>query len=145
MCKMEEENGASSLGRPPHEPTEKTKSIVKQAAAIGVPQEDIAKRLRICPNTLRKYYQDELFDGVYEANFNVGGVLYELSTKSPDDHVRLKGCVYWTSRRMGWKEAGKDDAPAVLKMQIEMIGGLPDRELPQVKAEGDEADGEEDA
>ncbi len=133
---MEDGRTVNLGGRPPHEPTEQSRLVVKKSAAIGVSQEEIAKRLRICTDTLRKHYQDELFDGVYEANYDVGGMLFELSTKDPDSNVRLKGCVYWTSRRMGWKEAGKDEVP-VTRLEVEFKGGLPDRELKQVEAEGE--------
>jgi hypothetical protein len=51
---------------------------VKHLAAVGTPQEQIARKIQIrSEKTLRKYFRDELDFGAMEANANVGGALYK--------------------------------------------------------------------
>lgn len=43
-----------------HEPTHTSRKLVKELYACGVSKARIAERLKISPNTLQKWYEDEL-------------------------------------------------------------------------------------
>lgn len=92
------------VGRPAHEPTERDRTIVENAAAIGEPTGRIASFLGIDEKTLRKYYWSELQHGLFRANLKIGNTIYTLATESKDEMVRFRAAAYWASRRMGWTE-----------------------------------------
>ena len=52
-----------NLGRPPHEPTPQTRATVEMLAAGAVDRRSIARCVGITPETLRKYYDEELATG----------------------------------------------------------------------------------
>lgn len=87
-------------GRPPHEPTEKSRATVKALAAYGIPQEQIARTQDIAVKTLRLHYRDELDLGVIEANAQVAKTLFNQATKEGN----TTAAIWWTKSRMGWKE-----------------------------------------
>jgi hypothetical protein len=87
-------------GRPPHEPTEKTRAKVKALSAYGTPQADIARALDIHRETLTKYYRDELDLGVIEANAKVAETLFNQAVRDGN----TTAAIWWTKSRMGWKE-----------------------------------------
>lgn len=87
-------------GRPPHEPTEKSRAKVKALAAYGTPHEQIARALDIHRETLTKYYRDELDLGVIEANAKVAETLFNQAVRDGN----TTAAIWWTKSRMGWKE-----------------------------------------
>lgn len=87
-------------GRPPHEPTEKTRATVKAMSAYGIPQEQVARVLDIHSETLRIHYRDELDLGVIEANAQVAKTLFNQGVKDGN----TTALIWWTKSRMGWKE-----------------------------------------
>lgn len=97
-------------GRPPHEPTEKTRAKVKALSAYGTPQADIARALDIHRETLTKYYRDELDLGVIEANAKVAETLFNQAVRDGN----TTAAIWWTKSRMGWKE----------KQDLEHSGGI---------------------
>jgi hypothetical protein len=87
-------------GRPPHQPTEKTRATVKAMSAYGIPQEQVARVLDIHPQTLRLHYRDELDLGVIEANAKVAETLFNQAVRDGN----TTAAIWWTKSRMGWKE-----------------------------------------
>jgi hypothetical protein len=69
------------MPRPKLNPTEEQRRLVKSMAAVGIPHEDIARKLRIhSPKTLRKHFRDELDLGMIDADYKVGKTLFEMAT-----------------------------------------------------------------
>ena len=95
-------------GRPPHEPTEEFRDLVRRASAMGLPQEAIAKLLKIGVNQLVKYYRGELDLGGAHANLKVTETLFSIATDK--EH---KGCVaaaiFWSKARNGWREVTRTE------------------------------------
>jgi hypothetical protein len=67
--------------RPQLKPTDEHRRLVKSMAALGTPQEHIARKIKIrSPKTLRKYFRDELDFGMTEANYKVAQTLFQMAT-----------------------------------------------------------------
>lgn len=94
-----------TVGRPPYEPSEKDRHQVEAWAAVGTPQEDIAKLLDIDPKTLRKHYRRELDTGSIRANAIIGGKLFNKA-KAGDNACM----IFWMKSRAGWSEKVQFDA-----------------------------------
>lgn len=88
-----------SVGRPAHKPTEKDRDTAKRLSALGVPHEDIAKRLKISADTLVKYYQEELDEGRIDANAAIAGTLFSQAKKG-----NTAAAIFWLKTRARWKE-----------------------------------------
>ena len=67
-------------GRPPYQPTDKDRSMVRAMVGFGIPEVEIAKVLSIDPKTLRKHFVQELEVGHVEANAKVAASLYRRAT-----------------------------------------------------------------
>lgn len=83
-----------------HEPTDANRQKVSSMAAIGIPQEDIARVLDIDDETLRQYYRDELDKASIIANSQIGGQLYKKAMSGDTASI-----IFWCKTRMGWKES----------------------------------------
>lgn len=115
------------VGRPAHVPDEKNRGVVLRAAGMGLPQESIARILKIGLVTLRKHYKEELSTGSAECNMKVLETLYEVATDK--EH---RGCVsaaiFWTKVRSGWREVtrtehtGADGQP--IKAEVSAVSKL---------------------
>jgi hypothetical protein len=87
------------MPRPKLKPTEEDRLLVRSLAAVGTPQEDIARKVGIrSPKTLRKYFREVLDLAATEANANVGGALYKSAMAGNTDAQK-----FWLERRAGWK------------------------------------------
>ena len=71
--------------------------------AVGIPQEDIARVLKIDSKTLRLHYRDELDTAATMANAVIGGKLFRKAKEG--DTACL---IWWTKSRMGWSEKKED-------------------------------------
>lgn len=83
----------------PHEPTEKTKVQVLQAAGLGLPHEQIGALIGICDKTLRKHYEIELGLGKAQASAKVANSLFNKAIKGD-----TTAAIWWTKAQMGWGE-----------------------------------------
>jgi len=96
------------VGRPAHVPNKTLRDVVLRAAGMGLPQESIARMMKIGLVTLRKHYKDELATGSTEANMKVLETLYSVATDK--EH---RGCVsaaiFWTKVRSGWREVSRTE------------------------------------
>lgn len=91
----------AKMGRPTHEPTERTRAQVKAMAAMGIPPIDIGKVVMLSAPTVRKYYMHELEVGQIEATAMVAQSLYKQATKG---HVTA--CIFFLKCKGGWREDG---------------------------------------
>jgi biotin operon repressor len=89
-------------GRPPHQPTSSDRGQVSYMASMGIPQAQIARKLRISRGTLRKHYRDELRDAGIDQNFAVAKTLYELATIDKN----VFAVIFWLRTRAGFKVDG---------------------------------------
>src|SRR5258708_1520948 len=86
------------MPRPKLNPTEEQRKLVKQLAAVGTPQEHIARKTGIrSPKTLRKHFRKELDLGAIEANASVAGELYKKAMSG-----NFQAQAFWLERRAGW-------------------------------------------
>jgi len=105
----------NKVGPPTFKPTDEQRLRIEQGAAIGIPQEDMAKLLGIDAKTLRKHFREELDNGSTKANMVVGGALFNKA-KGGD----TSALIFWAKTRMGWKETnttehtGKEGGPIVM-------------------------------
>ena len=86
-------------GQPPFEPTEQQRQLVEQMTAVGIPQESIARVIKIDSKTLRKHFRDELDTAAAKANTKVGGMLFNKAINGD-----TSAAIWWSKSRMGWKE-----------------------------------------
>lgn len=97
-----------TAGQPPHKPTKALRERVTMFARIGVSHEDIARVMKLAPNTLTKHYQDELDNSALEANGAIGGKLY---AKAMDGDVAC--LIFWAKCKMGWSERQPEAGPGL--------------------------------
>lgn len=86
--------------KPPHVPTDKSRSEVSALAGFGVVQDEIAKFIGIDSKTLRKHYRNELDIGHIRANAAVARSLFKQATE--DGNVAAQ--IFWMKARAGWRE-----------------------------------------
>jgi hypothetical protein len=82
-----------------HVPTKENRETVKRLAALGVPFEDIALKLKISADTLVKYYKEELDEGRIDANAAIAGTLFQQAKKG-----NTAAAIFWLKTRARWKE-----------------------------------------
>jgi len=82
-----------------HIPDDNTRLLVKTLAAVGTRYVDIAHKLGITDDTLRKHYRQELEDGRIDANSQVAGTLFQKAKQG-----NMTAAIFWLKTRAGWKE-----------------------------------------
>ena len=99
-------------GRKSHRPSERDKEFVRMLAAMNVSQDDIATKMGISDDTLRKHYKSELEDGRIDANASIGQTLFQQAKNG-----NTSAAIFWLKTRAGWKETnvteitGEDGGP----------------------------------
>lgn len=107
------------VGRPRWSPSEADREKIQTMAALGIPQEKIAKVFKVTEKTLRLYCRTELDTAEALANFAVGNFLYDAATGKQtylkDDgtigthHIGVSSAtvtaaIFWMKTRAHWKE-----------------------------------------
>lgn len=82
-----------------HIPDEKSRLLVKSLSAVGIRYVDIAQKLDITDDTLRKHYKKELEDGRIDANASIGNTLFNQAKNG-----NTSAAIFWLKTRAGWKE-----------------------------------------
>lgn len=82
-----------------HLPDENTRKLVKSLSAVGIRYVDIATKLDITDDTLRKHYKKELEDGRIDANASIGNTLFQQAKNG-----NTSAAIFWLKTRAGWKE-----------------------------------------
>jgi len=90
-------------GQPPHKPTKESTGKVSAMAAVGIPQEDIARVIGIDKKTLTKHYREVLDTSATKADAAVGGALYK-NALGGDTSAQ----IWWSKARMRWKESKEE-------------------------------------
>ena len=91
-------------GRPPWQPTDPLRRIVKEMVANGVPQEHIARTLGVAAKTLRKHCKTEIAIGKTIANFRVADALFKMATDLNGGAASVAAAIFFLKARAGWKE-----------------------------------------
>lgn len=92
----------SNRGRPPHAPTDETRTLVESLSGFGIPQTEIARLVGIDPKTLRFHYSDQLELGTIKATAKVAQNLFGLACKPTREG--LSAAIFWLKVRAGWSE-----------------------------------------
>lgn len=85
-----------------HKPSEETKKMVKTLSAVGIRYEDIAAKLEITDDTLRKHYRKELDEGRVEANAAIGQTLFQQAKNG-----NTTAAIFWLKTRAQWRETDR--------------------------------------
>jgi hypothetical protein len=89
------------MPRPQLNPTVEQRAIVKSMAAMGVPHEDIARKIGVrSPKTIRKHFREELDLGATEANYKVAQTLFRMATSG--EHP--SATIFWAKTRNRFRE-----------------------------------------
>ncbi len=111
------------MPRPKLKPTEEQRRLVKQLAAVGIPQEDIARKIGIrSPKTLREHFREELDMSAIDANASVGGALYKNAMRGNVDAQK-----FWLTARAGWRPLLPHSGTGELPPFIIAVKNDPDR------------------
>jgi predicted transcriptional regulator len=95
-----------------HIPTDESRKLVRSLSAVGIKYVDIAHKLDITDDTLRKHYKGELEDGRIDANASIGQTLFQQAKNG-----NTSAAIFWLKTRAGWKETqvteltGEDGGP----------------------------------
>lgn len=99
--------------KPSYKKTDEGSKIVEQMAAVGIPQEGIARVIGIDPKTLRKYYDDEISTAAIKANAKIGGTLYNKAINGD-----TSAAIWWSKARMRWSEKTETELSGELDQKI---------------------------
>ena len=102
---------------------------------FGLTQEQISKIVGISENTLKKYFQDELDNGVSRINSAVAQNLFSIATSKEPGSVAA--AIFWMKTRGRWRETNHhvhsgDDKEPPIKIDAN-LKGLSDAELDQMQ------------
>jgi DNA-binding transcriptional regulator YdaS (Cro superfamily) len=86
--------------RPPHEPTDKDRRIVKAMTAGGLDQTAVAGVLGISKPTLRKHYKQLLATAANEAHAQISASLFSMGTVGKN----VAAAIWWEKTRRGMSE-----------------------------------------
>ena len=141
MPKKEEkpQESVSPIKRPgnqPFVPTDKDRQQVERMTGFGLTQEQICKIMGISENTLRKYFADELENGVSRINSAVAQNLFSIATSKEPGSVAA--AIFWMKTRGKWRETNHhvhsgDDKEPPIKIDAN-LKGLSDAELDQMQS-----------
>ncbi len=115
-------------GKPPFEPTDKDRRLVKEMASCGIPQEGIARVIGISKPTLHKHFKEDLSRAEDEANFRVAQFMFGTIIGAPiqgvppvtNEATRGALAMFWAKTRMRWKETSVHEHGGLDGSTIEM-------------------------
>lgn len=99
-----------------HNPTSETRMTVKMLSAVGIKYEDIAAKLEITDDTLRKHYRKELDEGRIDANATIGQTLFQQAKNG-----NTTAAIFWLKTRAQWRETDRLEVTGVDGKAIETI------------------------
>ena len=91
-----------SRGRPPHVPTDETRTLVESLSGFGIPQTEIARLVGIDPKTLRFHYEEQIELGTIKATAKVAQNLFTMACKPTREG--LSAAIFWLKVRANWSE-----------------------------------------
>ena len=100
-----------------HIPSEDSRKLVRNLAAMGTRYIDIATKIEITDDTLRKHYRDELEGGRIDANAQIANTLFQQAKKG-----NMTAAIFWLKTRAGWKETQVTELSGGEGAEIKGIG-----------------------
>jgi hypothetical protein len=98
------------MPRPRLKPTEDQRRLVKSMSAMGIPHEDIARKIGVrSPKTLRTHFREELDLGMTEANYKVAQTLFQMAISGEFPAAT----IFWAKTRNRFRERSSDDVRQV--------------------------------
>ena len=121
-----------TVGRKPHEPTEKTKAEVAALVSYGVPVKQVAAYIGIDDKTLAKYYREIMDEAMAKAHGQVGRYLFQgasgaLLDKGASHADCLRAAMFYAKTQMGFKETdrveqtGADGGPIQSEWVVKVV------------------------
>lgn len=102
-----------------HVPTEASRRLVKELAALGCTHDYIGSRVGLCADALRNHYRAELDHGVQEANGTIARALFDKA-KNGDTACM----IFWLKTRARWREVARpddeDETPPPTRVVVEV-------------------------
>lgn len=98
------------MSRAPFQPTQEQRDLVRDLAAMGIPQDDIClvikdtKGRAVTGKTLRKHFREELDTAELRANAKVAGSLFRYATDPKGGMKAVTAGIFWLKTRARWKE-----------------------------------------
>lgn len=87
-------------------PTDDQRDLVESLSGLGVPQDGIAKLVKISEVTLRKHFAQEIELGILKANAAVSGNLFRIATG--DGKAAATAAFFWLKTRARWREVPQE-------------------------------------
>lgn len=107
------------MGRPPHQPTARSREQVEVLVAIGNTVEEIGLVLGIHGDTLQLHYADELATGRFKVNQRIVENLIRQALK--DDIRAFPAIKFYMNCKMGWSEYAPSPKDLGKKEQAQII------------------------
>lgn len=79
---------------------------VVELAKLGLPQDQIARLVKISESSLKKYYADELKLGLAESNKELSGWAFKSAREGNPTMI-----IFLCKVRLGWKEKADGEQP----------------------------------
>ena len=126
------------IKRPGNQPfvvDDKDRQKVERMVGFGLTQEQIAKIMGIAESTLKKYFADELENGVSRVNSAVAQNLFSIATSR--DPGSVAAAIFWMKTRARWREtnhhvhSGDDKEPPITIANVD-LKALSDAEISQM-------------
>jgi len=116
-------------GRPPHVPTKDLRTIVELLVASGVSNANIAQKLKISVNTLKKHYAEELENGWTNGILDASQAIFD-EIRSKDSDKRLDAAKFFLTRRSRglWSEvkqheiSGPNGSAIPMSVDLDALG-----------------------
>ena len=103
-----------------HEPTDITRAQVKALSAF-LPQEMVAKYMKMTRKTLMKYYSVEVYESSLDKDLQVVSCLYENAVNG-----NVSAQIFWCKTRLGMSESKPEETienGAIGKIEISIAKG----------------------
>jgi len=104
-----------------HIPDDKSRLLVKSLSSVGVRFVDIATKLDITDDTLRKHYKKELDDGRIDANASIAQTLFQQAKAG-----NTTALIFWLKSRAGWKETNVNEISGGEGINITFVKSIND-------------------
>lgn len=131
------------MTNPRHVVSKQNKELVENLAAFGIPQERIARLLKIDPKTLREYYREELDLGADKATAKVAGALFKTATEGTGSSA-VAAQIFWLKTRACWREARDTEENQIEIVVRQESGGTDSDATKYLTIKGPKASGSAD-
>ena len=100
------------MATPRFQPSPEQSELVRMLSGIGTRAAEICLLVKnpktgnpIDEKTLRRYFREELDEGMVQANARVGKTLFQFATDPKGGSKSVTAAIFWMKCRAGWKES----------------------------------------